>query len=180
LDCPLLHRYFGVFEQYIKISRQPKLASLWNFTWWYLNIIQRDPQNLRFIGWVLQELLIFFVLGSPTFTYVKISCQPKLVSLWNFTQRYLNIIQRNLQNLILIGWVFQELLIFLFLDRPLLHRYFGVFEQYIKISRQPKLASLCNFTWWYLNIIQRNPQNLILIGWVFQELLIILFLDRPL
>ena len=76
LDRPLLYRYFGIFKQYIKIS-----------------------------------------------------CQPKLISLWNFTLRYLNIIQRNRHNFELKGWVFQELLIFLFLDRPLLHRYFSIFKQ---------------------------------------------------
>ena len=55
--------------------------------------------------------------------YIWISCQQKLVSLWIFTQRYLIIIQRNLQNLKLIEWVFQELYIFLFLDRPPLYIY---------------------------------------------------------
>ena len=65
----------------------------------------------------------FFALGFPTFMYIWISWQPKLVSLWNCTQRYLIIIQRNLQNLKLKEWVFQELLIFFFLNRPILCRY---------------------------------------------------------
>ena len=51
--------------------------------------------------------------------YIYLSILPSKTRL-HFTQRYL-IMQRNLQNLKLIEWAFQEQFIFLFLDRPLLY-----------------------------------------------------------